>query len=128
MSIPIKCPCDSEKEYEKCCALVHNNPKHASSAEMLMRARYSAFVLQKIDFIYNTFHPSTRRFQNKKDIANWAQESKWMQLEIIHATRNTVEFKAHYLDLSGNVQIHYEKSTFKEVQQVWYYVDGKILS
>jgi len=122
------CPCGSNKFYEKCCSLIHQDYKKAESAEQLMRARYAAFVVHDIDFIYNTFHPSTRRFQNKKDIESWARESKWMQLEVIKATTNTVEFKAHYLDSNMNIQIHHEKSNFKQVQNVWFYVDGKILS
>lgn len=128
MSNVIKCPCNSNKEYEVCCEEVHKNPKTASSAEDLMRARYAAFVLQEIEFIYDTFHPNTRRFQQKRDIANWALESKWMQLEIVESKTNTVEFKAHYMDTEGNIHVHHEKSTFRQVQKVWYYVDGKIMS
>ena len=122
------CPCGSGKEYSACCEIIHNDIKNATSAEQLMRARYSAFVKHNINFIYNTFHTSTRRFQNKKDIENWAKENKWMQLEIIKSTANTVEFKAHYLDSEMNVYIHHEKSIFKQIQQTWYYTDGKILS
>lgn len=127
MTAPQQCPCNSQKEYSECCGKIHQDPKNAASAEQLMRARYSAFVRQEIDFIYNTFHPTTRRFQNKKDIAIWAQENKWMQLEIVQSSTHTVEFKAHFLDMDGQVQIHHEKSTFKQQQNYWYYVDGKIM-
>ncbi len=127
MTAPQQCPCNSQKEYSECCGKIHQDPKNAASAEQLMRARYSAFVRQEIDFIYNTFHPTTRRFQNKKDIAIWAQENKWMQLEIVQSSTHTVEFKAHFLDMDGQVQIHHEKSTFKQQQNCWYYVDGKIM-
>ena len=122
-----KCPCNSTKNYEECCQIIHKNPKNAQTAEQLMRARYSAFVFHQIDFIYNTFHPNTRRYQNKIDIQNWATESKWMQLEIVKSTNNTVEFRAHYLDMNNNVQIHHEKSNFKQLQNVWFYYDGKII-
>lgn len=122
------CACGSNKFYKECCCLLHQDYKKAESAEQLMRARYAAYVVHDIDFIYSTFHPSTRRFQNKKDIESWAKESKWMQLEVIKATTNTVEFKAHYLDNNMNVQIHHEKSNFKQVQNIWFYVDGKTIS
>ncbi len=90
-----------------------------------MRARYSAFAVRDIDFLYNTFHPTTRRFQNKHAIQQWAQENKWMQLNILKATFATVEFEAHYLDSTMELQIHREKSTFKQQGNLWYYVDGQ---
>ncbi|MGJ1263938.1 YchJ family protein [Sphingobacterium spiritivorum] len=122
-----KCPCGSGQDYLNCCQNIHENLQAATSAEKLMRARYAAFYLGLIDFIYDSFHPSTRRFQQKNDIRQWAHENKWMHLEIIHVTPQTVEFKAHYMDPQSAIQIHYEKSTFKKFNNTWYYVDGKIM-
>lgn len=122
------CPCGSAQNYSDCCGKIHSGREAAQDAEALMRARYSAFALQNIDFIYNTFHPTTRRFQNKKEIATWAQACKWIHLEIIRSTVNTVEFKAHYLDEEGQPHIHHEKSTFKMLNKQWFYVDGKIFA
>lgn len=129
MLIQLNCPCGNNKSYNACCEIVHQDHSKAFTAEELMRARYTAFVIQNIDFIYNTFHPTTRRFQDKGDIEIWAKESRWMQLVIIKSTSNTVEFKAYYLDTETmEVNIHHEKSNFKQLQNVWYYVDGSILS
>lgn len=128
MSQHENCHCGSDKTYNNCCHIVHQDLKNASSAEQLMRARYTAFVKHNIDFIYNTFHTNTRGLQNKIEIETWAKECKWMFLEIIKSTTNTVEFKAHYLDSLMNPQVHHEKSTFKQFQNIWYYVDGIILS
>lgn len=119
-----KCPCGSLNTYEACCALVHKDLSHADTAEKLMRARYTAFVYGHIDFLYDTFHPSTRKLQNKKSIEHWAKANKWMQLVIIKASTNKVEFEAHYLDEDLNSQIHHEKSNFSVYQSLWYYVDG----
>lgn len=123
----MSCPCGSQQEFSSCCELIHQNQSTAKTAEQLMRARYSAFVVQNIDFLYNTFHPTSRRFQNKQEIKTWALENKWMQLEIVHTTNQTVTFKAHYLDPHLETQIHHEKSTFKIWNGLWYYVDGKLL-
>src|SRR5215813_9271945 len=90
------CYCGSDKNYEDCCEIVHKHPEKATAAEQLMRARYSAFVINLTDFLYNTFHPSTRRFQKKSEIEQWSKENKWLNLEIVKATENTVEFKATY--------------------------------
>ncbi|MGJ1430096.1 YchJ family protein [Sphingobacterium spiritivorum] len=122
-----KCPCGSGEDYPNCCQNIHKNIQEATSAEKLMRARYTAFYLELVDFIYDSFHPSTRRFQNKKDIRQWAQENKWMHLEILHVTPQTVEFKAHYMNPQSEIHTHHEKSTFKQFNKVWYYVDGKIM-
>lgn len=123
----MNCPCGSSKEYNICCERVHKDLTEATTAEMLMRARYSAFVKQNIDFLYQTYHPKTRKFQNKNEIKQWATESKWMHLVILHSTTNTVEFEAHYLDDRMETQVHHEKSNFKKNQDLWYYVDGTII-
>ncbi|WP_435522621.1 YchJ family metal-binding protein [Chryseobacterium indoltheticum] len=39
---------------------------------------------------------------------------------------NKVEFKAHYTDEEGEKQVHHELSTFKMIQNRWYYVTGEI--
>ncbi|MEI5985617.1 MULTISPECIES: YchJ family protein [Sphingobacterium] len=122
------CFCGSALPYGQCCELVHSNLKNAETCEQLMRARYTAFVLQKIDFIYETFHPQTRRFQNKKEIEQWSRESNWQELNILKTTPSTVEFKAIYLDRNMVLQEHHEKSNFKKLQGIWYYVDGKLLA
>ncbi|SKC02099.1 SEC-C motif-containing protein [Sphingobacterium nematocida] len=124
----MECPCGSSFQFEHCCARIHNGILSPSSAEMLMRARYSAFAIGNIDFLYNSFHPSTRRFQNKQDIKKWALENIWLGLEIVKSTTLTVEFKARYQDLiSGAQYVHHEKSNFKELQGTWYYVDGRLI-
>lgn len=122
------CNCGSGKRYQDCCLLVHENLAAAETAEQLMRARYTAFTLGLIDFLYDTFHPDSRKFQNKKDIQRWASENKWMQLEILCSTEQTVEFKAHFLDANLQTEIHHEKSNFKKHRGNWHYVDGQLMS
>lgn len=121
----MQCPCNSNNSFNECCEVIHKDLSKATTAEKLMRARYSAFSVKNIDFIYNTFHPTTRRFQSKKSIEDWANETKWFQLEIIKSSANIVEFKAHYLDINMENHIHHEKSNFKKgSDNNWYYVDG----
>ncbi len=121
------CPCGSTSSYAECCELIHLNASLANTAEQLMRARYVGFVLQKIDFLYNTFHPDSRRFQKKQAIEQWSKENSWQGLEIVKSTENTVEFKAHYLDKKHESCIHHEKSQFKKLQNRWFYFNGTIL-
>lgn len=122
------CYCGNTLPYENCCKRIHLDQKEAKTAEHLMRARYSAFVVQDIAFLYKSFHPSTRKFQNKIEIEIWAKESKWIQLQILFSNSHIVEFEAHYLDIQQNLQIHHERSNFKQIDGLWYYVDGKYIS
>ena len=124
----MNCYCGSGNNYEDCCKIVHLDLKNAESAEQLMRARYSAFCLSLVDFLYNSFHPNSRRFQKKSEIEQWSKENKWEGLEIIKATENTVEFRAIYVDPFGEKQQHHEKSRFQKLQGTWYYLDGRIIA
>ncbi|WP_185218740.1 YchJ family protein [Sphingobacterium mizutaii] len=124
----MNCYCGSGNNYEDCCKIVHLDLKNAESAEQLMRARYSAFCLSLVDFLYNSFHPNSRRFQKKSEIEQWSKENKWEGLEIIKATENTVEFRAAYVDPFGEKRQHHEKSRFQKLQGTWYYLDGRIIA
>jgi SEC-C motif-containing protein len=52
------CPC-GHTSYARCCGPLHEGGI-ASSAEALMRSRYSAYVLKREDYLLATWHPSTR--------------------------------------------------------------------
>ncbi|MCY4781367.1 YchJ family metal-binding protein [Sphingobacterium sp. UT-1RO-CII-1] len=123
-NLPKECPCGSGKKYTNCCGIVHNDIKNAISPEQLMRARYTAFCLHNIDFLYNTYHPSIRSYQSKNAIRDWALENKWVKLEIIDNSKSDVEFKAYYLDTNHSLNIHHEKSFFKQSRESWYYLKG----
>ena len=90
-----------------------------------MRSRYSAFATGAADYLVNTTHISKRRLHNKKDILDWSQANKWLKLEVLASTENTVTFKAYYLDENLKAQVHYEHSTFKLENGKWFYVDGE---
>lgn len=127
MSETSLCPCGSPLPYASCCEKVHSDLGAAETAEQLMRARYTAFTKLMLDFLYDSFHPSTRKQQSKADILQWARENKWMQLEIVCSTETSVEFRAHYLNPLLELEIHHEKSTFKRLSGHWHYVDGRIM-
>lgn len=122
------CTCCSGKTYEDCCAPIHAKLAAAETAEQLMRARYCAFTKGMVDFIYDSFFPAQRRLQHKPAIAQWAAENKWMQLEVLSVSDSVVEFKAHYLNAAGEVEIHHEKSSFKKLNGSWYYTTGQMMS
>ncbi len=119
------CPCGSLISLQECCLPYIQGDVIVSTAEKLMRARFTAFYLNDSEYLYKTTHVSQKKYTNKSDILAWAQQNTWQKLEIINHTENTVEFKAYYLDQNKIPQIHHEKSTFILFQNNWYYVDGK---
>jgi SEC-C motif-containing protein len=127
-----QCPCGSNNDYSNCCELYHNG-EDALTAEVLMRARYSAFAKHNIKFISQTHIPGTQDF-DETEAQDWATTSEWKKLEIIKTTQGSaehssgvVEFKAYYADQEGNDFCHHEVSDFKKEDGKWYYVDGQIV-
>lgn len=119
------CYCGNSIPFQDCCEPYIKGITNAPTAEKLMRSRYSAFAKGAADYLVNTTHISKRRLHNKKDILDWSQANKWLKLEVLASTENTVTFKAYYLDENLKAQVHYEHSTFKFENNRWFYVDGE---
>lgn len=127
------CPCGSGNEFEACCAPVLSGAVSAVTAEQLMRARYSAFVKQEIDFLTQSLHPDHRHDHDANATRRWAENSDWLGLEIVGVQRGLetdsdgeVEFIATFKD-KGLVRRHHERSEFKKQGGQWYFVDGKVV-
>ncbi|MDX1913962.1 MAG: YchJ family metal-binding protein [Methylophilus sp.] len=122
----IKCPCESGKTYAQCCAPLHHG-EHASSAEALMRSRYSAYVFGLEDYLLRTWHPSTRPITlNLEEDAH----IKWLGLSIkshstISQNQASVEFIARHKSGGDRAERLHETSQFLYVD-AWYYLSGEI--
>lgn len=117
----MKCPCSSNKEYSYCCELAHKNIKNVTTAEQLMRSRYSAFVLANIDYLQKSHYSVTRpSIQEKLEILNWTKSVEWIKLEILNTTKNTVEFKAYFKE-NGTLNVIHENSFFVKENNCWVY-------
>jgi SEC-C motif-containing protein len=126
------CPCDTGETYETCCFPLHEETSVAITAEQLMRSRYSAYSLQKTDYLLKTTHPDKQTSNLAKEIKEWAASRDFFQLKIIstwqgQATDKTgkVEFIAHYRQ-QGKEQQLYEISRFRRYRKQWVYLDGEI--
>lgn len=118
------CYCCSNILYSACCESYISMVSLPKTPEQLMRSRYTAYVLQKTEYLIQTTHSSKRKLYDKSEILHWAKVNTWIKLEIITAVENQVEFKAYYLDENLQAQLHHEKSTFIQEKGIWYYVDG----
>ncbi len=117
------CPCGHINSYQLCCMPLHKGEIMADNPEQLMRSRYSAYVMQEIDYLLSTTHPRMRYLHARVDIENWATANSWERLEIITTLKNTVEFKAYFRH-KNKLHIHHEISDFELENDRWYYVTG----
>ncbi|HMV13390.1 MAG TPA: YchJ family metal-binding protein [Nitrosomonas sp.] len=123
----LPCPCDNEKNYSECCSAYLDEGKFAPSAETLMRSRYTAYVLQRDDYLMKTWHPETRPI----NLNLITDQSKWLGLTVKRSEQTApdqaiVEFIARY-KVNGKAQRLHEISRFKRIDKQWYYLDGDIL-
>ncbi|MEC3874689.1 YchJ family protein [Chryseobacterium salviniae] len=124
----MNCPCCSGKTYEACCKPYHTREKFTPTAEALMRSRFSAFAIPNGNYLMETTLPSKRKYHSKKDLQEWGERNTWTKLEIVNKpSLSKIEFKAFYTDENNEPQIHHELSTFKMIQNRWYYVSGEFL-
>lgn len=125
------CHCHSGKFFEICCKPFLLEKTKPSTAEQLMRSRYSAYVVSNIDYIKKTTHPSTRNKYDFDSLLAWAKSSQWIKLEIIGVEKGTsidsigfVEFKAYYKENGIKSVTHHEYSEFQKEDNIWYFLEG----
>jgi SEC-C motif domain protein len=121
------CPCHSGKLYQECCAPYHlgGNPPNAL---LLMRSRYSAYALGKIDYILKTTHPQNINNPPKKQIKAFCDHTKFEGLTILSVEEKEpyayVTFRAH-LSQGGQDLSFTEKSEFAKIDDRWLYLKGE---
>ncbi|WP_090570431.1 YchJ family protein [Nitrosomonas sp. Nm33] len=122
------CACGSNKKYIDCCGRYLDKGEITPSAEVLMRSRYTAYTLNREDYLLATWCDSTR--PTSLGLAS-EPNRKWLSLEVRHHEQFTsdhaiVEFIARY-KVSGRAHRLHEISRFMRKAGQWFYVDGDIL-
>ena len=120
-----KCYCKSGEAFSQCCQKYIAVLEVPSTAEALMRSRYSAYCLGDVNYLQATTHDHTWKDEELKFIQDWADNSHWQHLEIVEALEDVIEFKAYYI-FEGKQHMHHERSSFLKVNDMWKYVDGEI--
>lgn len=95
----------------------------APDAQSLMRSRYSAFVLERADYLLATWHASTR-----PAALEFAPGTKWLGLEVrshrlLDADHAEVEFVARCREAGRATRLH-ERSRFVCEGGRWFYLNG----
>lgn len=110
-----------------CCGRWHGGPLRlqAPDAATLMRSRYSAYALGRMDYLMGTWHASTR----PASLDPMPPDLKWLGLEVRRHLGTgphtaTVEFVARS-KLAGKAHRLHEVSRFIHEAGQWWYVDGQ---
>lgn len=118
----MSCPCGLPPAYDACCGRLHEGTP-APTAQALMRARYSAFVVGDAAYLLRSWHSTTRPARLHLD-----DPQSWERLEVLATSRGglldaegTVEFRAHYA-LDGRPGSLHEVSRFVREDAAWVYV------
>ena len=121
------CPCGSDEPFGRCCLPLHLGERQAETAEQLMRARYSAYAVDDLDYVWQTWHPRTR-----PEALTPAAGLTWTGLEILDTVdgrtgdeSGEVEFRAHYRESRRSGTLH-ERSRFAVRARRWFYLDGEL--
>jgi SEC-C motif-containing protein len=122
------CPCGSQNTYESCCGLYLDKQQRPATPEQLMRSRYTAYSLSKIDYIKNTMKDDALIGFNEQQAMQWSQRVTWLKLEVINSNMSGadcgfVEFAATYLE-QQQVKIIHEVSEFHKQNDAWFYIKG----
>jgi len=127
------CPCGSGQSLDQCCQPVISGQSRADTAEMLIRARYTAHTIGDMDYILATHHPSTRADIDEAATRRWASESTWLGLEILKVdgdgedgTTARIEFMARYRDSARRRHTHHERGVFEKYHGQWYFRDAEV--
>ncbi|MCX2933074.1 YchJ family metal-binding protein [Mycobacterium sp. CVI_P3] len=123
------CPCGSGAPFGRCCLALHRGERQAETAEQLMRARYSAYVVGNLDYVWRTWHPRTR-----PDALTPNDDLTWTGLDIVDTVdgqpgdqTGEVEFRAHHRHGRRTGTLH-ERSRFAVRARHWLYVDGDVFA
>lgn len=125
------CPCGHSKKYMDCCGAMHHGLRETSSAQELMRSRYTAFTLGLGDYLMHSWYSEKRPMEQKVAIEKWAKSVTWKGLNILEYTKGgsedaegSVQFEAHFEE-GGELDCIQENSGFVREKGRWVYFEGQ---
>lgn len=120
------CPCGWGEPYGRCCGALHRGEREATTAEALMRSRYSAFAVGDAAYLLRSWHPGTRPAALDLD-----DDVRWLHLAVTAVERGgpfddegVVAFEA-VARADGRRHVQGERSRFVREGGRWVYVDGE---
>lgn len=120
------CPCGSKSFFDDCCGpIISGTP--ASTAEALVRSRYTAFVVGSLDHVERTHAPEIRSDFNRAEAERLVTDCEWHGLHIhnVHETGDTAEI-AFVIRFRHNQKLIAKGSLskFRRDDGHWYYLSN----
>lgn len=120
------CNCGSKQHYIICCGRFIEAGEIPQTAEELMRSRYVAYSLAKVEYIQATMRERALVDFDLEDAREWAQSIKWLRLSVLQhynlsESNAVVEFSAEYRINNKKHRLH-EVSEFSKEDGRWYYI------
>lgn len=124
------CPCTSKRPLERCCGPYLSGERLPETAEALMRSRFSAYALGKVDYLIATTAQEKRAELDRGELQRYCKGMSFVSLRILATERGgsedsegVVTFHAS-LQTQGRRVLHREVSRFVREDGHWMYVDG----
>ena len=127
----MNCHCGSSESFESCCGPYLKGERWPSTAEALMRARYTAYATGDIDFVIRSHHPKTAESVDRQATETWSKSAEWLGLEILATEFGGANDEAGFVDFLARYKMrgvtvpHRERAQFEKHEGKWYFVDGK---
>ena len=123
----MKCYCCSGATFSACCEPLITRKCEATTAEALMRSRFTAYCLNDYDYILQTYCYSKRQELTENVLRESAAGIMWFALNAISlpGQEPAVEFSAFYFE-GKRVGVLHETSLFVQEASVWKYQTGTI--
>jgi SEC-C motif domain protein len=131
LEVNARCPCGNAS-YAQCCGRLHRSAEMSQAARSaideetspvaLMRSRYSAYVLNLVNYLRHSWHPDTCPAELKPD-----HETRWLGLEILDKSTAadgqtaSVRFSARFRESGGQTHRLQERSVFVRFEGRWVY-------
>ena len=126
------CPCTSKKPYDRCCGPFIAGTVLPDTAEQLMRSRFSAYALGKVEYLIQTRPEAKRADEDREELKVYCQNVSCVSLKIVAKEKGAkgdetgvVTFHAS-LQANGRRSLHIETSNFDRENGRWVYVDGVV--
>ena len=117
------CPCGSGKNFEDCCGPAIDGSRPATTAEQLMRSRFTAHVVRDHAYLHRTYQATAQQpYVEELD----SSPINWTRL-VVHSHEaepkpgvSYVEFSAYFQEEDGE-HVMQEKAEFHRSNGTWLY-------
>jgi SEC-C motif-containing protein len=126
------CPCDSDQSFVSCCEPFLKGSQRVTTAEQLMRSRYSAYCSANVNYLIASHHPSRRQTNDASMYKRAIRTTRWIKLTVVECKQgNADDYTGDVIFVASFVQDDtlgqlYERSHFVKEEGQWFYLDGDV--